>query len=343
MPDTQNASAAQGDPVITVAQLSKSYRSGWFRRSLPALRNVSFEVQRGEVFGLLGPNGAGKTTFLKILLGIIRKSGGNASLLGFPAGSRQGRRRVGYLPEQLRVPRHLTGETALDYYGRLSGLASSTVRGKRNALFEFVGLGNRGRDATSKYSKGMLQRLGLAQALLHEPDLLILDEPTDGLDPGARAEMRGLIRDLRDRGVTVFLNSHLLQEVEQVCDRVAILNRGELRYCGRVEEIGGFVHGDRGGTWVVTLIVSDPTAAQSVLKTGLASANDPAPSIEVGEVTTPDGRAPVSLSVGSQDQVDKAIDCLRSADISIFSLHKQSTSLEEAFLRIVREPDKSPL
>ncbi|MGI9515927.1 MAG: ABC transporter ATP-binding protein, partial [Pirellulaceae bacterium] len=209
----------QGQSTIEVRELSKTYTSGLiFRKKFPALHRVSFDVGRGEVFGLLGPNGAGKTTFLKILLGIISKSGGDASLLGFAAGNRRGRRNVGFLPEQLRFPRHLTGYTALEYYGNLHNKTSANVRDKRDELLDFVGLAGRGKDRVTKYSKGMLQRLGLAQALLNEPQLLVMDEPTDGLDPGARAEMRTLMQELRNRGVTIFLNSHLLQEVELVCD-----------------------------------------------------------------------------------------------------------------------------
>ena len=172
--------------VIQVHELSKTYRDGWiFGKKFPALNQVSLEVGRGQIFGLLGPNGAGKTTFLKILLGIIGKTSGKASLLNYPAGDRKGRQRVGFLPEQLRIPRHLSGFTALEYYGNLQNVPTSTIREKRDRLLDFVGLAGRGQDRVTKYSKGMLQRLGLAQALLHEPDLLVLDEPTDGLDPGA--------------------------------------------------------------------------------------------------------------------------------------------------------------
>ena len=191
--------------AIEVDSLGKIYRDGLiFGKSFMALNGVSFKVQRGEIFGLLGPNGAGKTTFIKILLGIIRKSSGQASMLGYRAGSRAGRQQVGYLPEQLRIPQHMTGYTALEYYGNLSHVSTRVVRKKRPELLDLVGLGERGSEPVKKYSKGMRQRLGLAQALLHEPKLLVLDEPTDGLDPGARAEMRKVIRRLCDEGVTIF-------------------------------------------------------------------------------------------------------------------------------------------
>jgi ABC-2 type transport system ATP-binding protein len=177
-------------PAIETSELRKTYVEGLLRRKRQeALKGVSLRVERGEIFGLLGGNGAGKTTFIKILLGIIRKSAGQASLLGFPAGSRRGRKLVGYLPENLRVPRHLTALTALEYYGHLSNVPSRIIRERRMPLLEKVGLAPRAKDPVRTYSKGMLQRLGLAQAMLHDPELFILDEPTDGLDPLARSQI----------------------------------------------------------------------------------------------------------------------------------------------------------
>ena len=177
--------------VIEVQNLRKTYRDGLFRkRKVEALRGVTLEVPRGEIFGLLGPNGAGKTTLIKILLGIVRKSEGSAVLLGRPAGNRHSRQKVGYLPEGHRLPHHLTGHTALEYYGGLSGLSPGEVRRRRDGVLATVGLSEWGRTPVRKYSKGMLQRLGLAQAMLHDPDLLILDEPTDGVDPVDRNTTR---------------------------------------------------------------------------------------------------------------------------------------------------------
>ena len=215
LPDT----AGRHEPVIQVSDLQKTYRDGWFRRrKIQALKKVSLEVGRGEIFGLLGPNGAGKTTLIKILLGIVHKTAGEARLLGQPAGRRIGRKRVGYLPEGHRIPRHLTGNTALEYYGSLSGMSVADTRRRRAELLDMVGLSVWGRTVVTKYSKGMLQRLGLAQAMLHEPDVLVLDEPTDGVDPVGRSEIREVLNVLKDRGKTIFLNSHLLQEIELVCD-----------------------------------------------------------------------------------------------------------------------------
>ena len=167
----------------------------------------------------------------------MRKTAGNASLLGHVAGDRAGRREVGYLPENHRIPRHLTGNSALSYYGGLSNLSMAEVNRKRPELLERVGLADWGKTSVRKYSKGMLQRLGLAQAMLHDPQLLILDEPTDGVDPVGRSEMRKVLQTLKEDGRTIFINSHLLQEVELICDRAAILVQGTLRRVGMIEEI----------------------------------------------------------------------------------------------------------
>lgn len=225
------------DAAIEVRSLTKTYRSGLLRRRFEALRGVSLRVERGEIFGLLGPNGAGKTTLIKVLLGIVRRSGGSAALLGKSAGDRAGRTRVGYLPENLRIASHHTALTAMEYYGRLSGLSWSEIKSERVRLLESVGLADRSRESVKKFSKGMLQRLGLAQSLLHDPELLILDEPTDGLDPVGRSHVRNVLTRLKEQGKTIFLNSHILQEVELICDRVAILDRGLVKAIGNVHEL----------------------------------------------------------------------------------------------------------
>ncbi len=201
------------------------------------MQDVSLDVGRGEIFGLLGPNGAGKTTLIKVLLGLVRGSSGAATLLGFPAGDRRGRRTVGYLPEQLRIARHHTARTALQFYGQLHGLDATTIRKRSSKLIDLVGLQGRDVESVKRFSKGMLQRLGLAQAMLHEPELLFLDEPTDGLDPIGRSQVRSVLQQLRDQGRTVFVNSHLLQEVELICDRVSVLDRGRVRYVGTIRDL----------------------------------------------------------------------------------------------------------
>ncbi len=307
--------------VATVEDLCKTYRDGFLRRrKIEALRGVSFQVRPGEVFGLLGPNGAGKTTLIKILLGIVRKSGGRAELLGRPAGDPRGRRRVGYLPESHRIPGHLTGNTALEYYGSLSGLSVSRIKDRRRGLLESVGLAEWGKTSVKKYSKGMRQRLGLAQAMLHEPDLLILDEPTDGVDPVGRSEIRKVLTRLKGQGKSIFLNSHLLQEVELVCDRVAILDKGHLLHVGGVQEITQL-----SGTEVVFDLVGEEKRIRSLL-----DAND------VSSWKSPaSDRFQIGMRVADQTQIDRLVDVLRQAGISIHSMTPRRLTLEQAFLQLI--------
>jgi ABC-2 type transport system ATP-binding protein len=198
-------------------------------------------VQPGEVFGFLGPNGAGKTTTVKALLGLVRPTSGQALMFGQPAGEPAARRRVGYLPENFRFHDWLTGRDLLDFHGRLAGMSAADRRARIPEVLELVGLAGRGGDRIRAYSKGMTQRIGIAQAILHQPDLVLLDEPTSALDPVGRREVRDLIRSLQARGMTVFLNSHLLSEVELVCDRVAVVDRGRVVGSGQLADLVGDV------------------------------------------------------------------------------------------------------
>jgi ABC-2 type transport system ATP-binding protein len=209
-------------PVIVTENLVKNYGK------IQALKGVTLTVERGEIFGLLGQNGAGKTTLIKVLLGVIKKTDGRASLLDHPAGAASARRRVGYLPEDHHFPEYHTGASLLDFYGALLGVPRRVRRRRIPEVLELVGLKGRMHSKIRTYSKGMKQRVGIAQALLHEPDVLFFDEPTDGIDPVGRREIRDLMQALKGEGKTIFLNSHLLGEVEQICDRVAILARGKL-------------------------------------------------------------------------------------------------------------------
>ena len=202
-----------------------------------AVHDVTIDVPEGEVFGFLGPNGAGKSTTMKMLLGLAFPSAGSARLLGHPLGSVEAKRRIGFLPEQFRFHEWLRGEEFLDFHGELCGLPRAERRRRIPEVLELVGLAGRGRDRLRTYSKGMLQRIGLAQALIHDPALVFLDEPTSALDPIGRREVRDIIRALKARGMTVFLNSHLLSEVETVCDRVAIVDRGKVVRYGPLEEL----------------------------------------------------------------------------------------------------------
>ncbi|MCH5377299.1 MAG: ABC transporter ATP-binding protein [Planctomycetes bacterium] len=319
-------------PVIEVDALCKVYRDGWLRRRrLEVLNGLNFDVRPGEIFGLLGPNGAGKTTFVKILLGIVRKTAGQARLLGFPAGDRRSRRQVGFLPENLRIARHHTANTALDYYGKLSGLSAAQVRRRRDGLLRTVGLADRAKDGVGKYSKGMLQRLGLAQALLHDPRLVMLDEPTDGLDPVGRAHVRRIMQSLKAEGKTVFINSHLLQEIELVCDRVAILDQGRLRYVGPVKDVtdagqGDMVAGLDAPNLHLELAGEDPQIHAALAGAEIAAWERAA-----------NGLLTVVLKAVAQDEVDRRVDQLRKHGVSIVSLSRERKTLEDAFLAIVAE------
>ncbi|MDQ3344347.1 MAG: ABC transporter ATP-binding protein [Actinomycetota bacterium] len=219
-------------PVHT-AGLRKVYGSS------TALEGLDLEVHPGEVVGLLGANGAGKTTTVKILLGLVAATAGEASLFGRRVADPQARRQVGYLPEHFRFPDWLTGAELLDYHGRLAGMPAADRRARIPEVLERVGLAGRGNQRLRSYSKGMTQRVGLAQAVFARPRLVLLDEPTSALDPIGRREVRDLIRDLREEGVAVLLNSHLLGEVELVCDRVAIVDRGRVVRAGRLDAMIG--------------------------------------------------------------------------------------------------------
>jgi ABC-2 type transport system ATP-binding protein len=219
--------------VVSTRELEKHYGP------LRALGGVSLDVEPATVFGLLGQNGAGKTTLIKILLGMLAPTSGSAHLLGRPVGSVAARRDVGYLPEDHRLPEYHTGPSLLDVYGGLQGLPRQERRRRAAELLERLGLTGREKLRIRGYSKGMKQRLGLAQALLHRPSVLFLDEPTDGVDPVGRKQIRDLLLAERARGVTIFINSHLLGEVEQLCDRVAILRKGRLAIVGTVAEVVG--------------------------------------------------------------------------------------------------------
>ncbi len=208
-----------------------------WKRKVSALRNLNLSVERGEIFGLLGPNGAGKTTTLKILMGIHFPTSGEARIMGKPLGDRDVKARIGFLPENPYFYDYLTGEEFLNYYGQLYGMPRGERKRKIPALLEMVGLSSAARLPLRGYSKGMNQRIGLAQALLNDPEIVFLDEPQSGLDPLGRKEVRDIILRLRDEGKTVFFSSHILSDAEMICDRVAILVRGELKNIGSLSEL----------------------------------------------------------------------------------------------------------
>ena len=226
------------ESVIEVRNLSKVYRDFWGRPKVRALNALSLDIKKGEVFGLLGPNGSGKTTTLKLLLGLLFPTEGEITILGKPAADVSKNERIGYLPEESYLYRFLNAHETLDFYGRLFKMPASVRKERAEKLLDMVKLAPQARRRQLKeYSKGMARRIGVAQALINDPDLVMLDEPTSGLDPLGNRDMKDLILDLKKQGKTVLMCSHLLADVQDVCDRIAILYGGELKVMGRVDEL----------------------------------------------------------------------------------------------------------
>lgn len=223
--------------IIETRNLSKTYRDFWGRKKVSALKPLDIEVQKGEIFGLLGPNGSGKSTTIKLIQGLLFPTTGQAFVFGKDARDVSKNERIGYLPEESYLYKFLNAEETLDFYGRLFDMTAEVRRERTDRLIKQVGLNHARRRQLREYSKGMTRRIGLAQALINEPDLLILDEPTTGMDPIGTREMKDLILYLRDQGKTILMCSHQLADVQDVCDRVAILHQGELRELGRVQEL----------------------------------------------------------------------------------------------------------
>jgi ABC-2 type transport system ATP-binding protein len=233
---------ADTNTIIETRKLSKVYRDFWGRPKKHALRALNLQIFRGEIFGLLGPNGSGKTTTIKLLLGLLFPTDGEAFVFNQPAAEVRKNERIGYLPEESYLYRFLSAEETLDFYGRLFNLDPKERNKRAQQLIDIVGLSADKKRKLKEYSKGMRQRIGLAQALINDPELVILDEPTSGLDPVGTRWMKDLIVDLRDRGKTIIMCSHRLEDVQDVCDRIAILNEGELQELGSVEKLLEDVH-----------------------------------------------------------------------------------------------------
>jgi len=316
----QTASAERGEPIagtgpsvpaIATSGLHKAYG----RRV--ALYDLTLQVGAGEVFGFLGPNGAGKTTAMKILLGLIHPSGGQALVFGRPPTEPAARRRVGYLPEHFRFQEWATGAELLDFHGRLSGLGHTERAECIPEVLERVGLAGRGGERVRRYSKGMTQRLGLAVAILHRPDLVLLDEPTSALDPVGRRDVRGLVRELAAAGVTVFLNSHLLTEVEVVCDRVAIVSQGRVAASGPLDDLAGAATQLR--------LLLDRVDADLLALMG-----------RYGQVARVEGTA-VTLDVDALDVAPDLATVLVGSGYRLYGLVPVQRSLEDVFVDLVGE------
>jgi len=300
-------------PLLRVRGLTMTFGRGFRRAGHRALDGVDLAVGRGSVFGLLGPNGAGKTTLIKVLMGLIPGWEGEAEVFGQRAGAADVRARIGYLPEAHRLPGYLTGRQVLRIYGMLSGKERRQVEQRIPLWLERVGMLADADRKVREYSKGMQQRIGLAQALLHEPELVFLDEPTDGVDPVGRAAVREIVAELRTRGTTVFINSHLLMEVERMCDRVVIVARGRIVREGTVDELA------RRTGRVAFELASVPAELERLLAL---------PDL----VRTPTGFE-AALESAQQDAV---IDRLRAAGVSIRSITPGRLSLEDAFIEMVQ-------
>jgi ABC-2 type transport system ATP-binding protein len=310
--------------AISVSALTKRYSTRFGRSHVLAVDGVSFQVEPGEIFGLLGPNGAGKTTTVKILLGLTRATSGEASIFGIPVGRPESRRRVGYLPEGHRFPGYLTARATLKVFGRMSGMSSRAIGARSAELLERVRLAEWADVRVKKFSKGMVQRLGLAAALVHDPDVLLLDEPTDGVDPVGRREIRDLLREEAGKGRAILLNSHLLSEIEQTCGRVAILRKGRVVREGRIEELTR-----RDARFRMVAAPVDEPLLQAFRETGAG-------------VERVNGH--LILSVRDLAHVNALVDRLRSEGRTLQELAPDRSTLEDVFVDLVKtdpEPEGS--
>ncbi|MGI6401440.1 MAG: ABC transporter ATP-binding protein [Thermoguttaceae bacterium] len=227
----------ESDVIVETKNLTKTYRDFWGRQKVRALKALDLEIHRGEIFGLLGPNGSGKTTTIKLLLGLLFPTSGEVNIFGRPASDVAKNERIGYLPEESYLYRFLNAEETLDFYGRLFKIPSAVRRQRISTLIQMVGLDLSNKRQLREYSKGMTRRIGLAQALINDPDLILLDEPTSGLDPIGTRNMKDTILKLKEQGKTIIMSSHLLGDIQDVCDRIGILYHGELKELGRVDDL----------------------------------------------------------------------------------------------------------
>ncbi len=302
--------------AIETQDLTKVYISRWKRREVRAMDGVSLQVRRGAVFGLLGPNGAGKTTFVKTLLSAVRPTRGTALIFGRDASQPEARRPIGYLPENHRFPTYFTGAGMLDFYAALSGVNASRRKKLIPEQLELVGLSQWAGMRIGKYSKGMLQRLGLAQALIHSPTILILDEPTDGVDPVGRRQIRDILGGFEQRGVTIFVNSHLLAEVETLCREVAILDKGKVALSGKMQDLTA-------GKGYRLTVAQPPEALAEELRVGATS------------MAVRDGF--VDFQFPTRELVNGAVDLLRAQRCDIEALVPTTSTLEDVFVRTVQK------
>ena len=297
--------------AIEISGLEKTYSVGfWRKRPKRALKPLNLRVEAGEIFGFLGPNGAGKTTTLKILMGLVFPTAGTARILEMELDDPRMKAQIGFLPEQPYFYDYLTARELLRYYGQLSGVESKSLPGKVDAVLARVGLPEAKNLQLRKFSKGMLQRVGIAQAILHDPKVVFLDEPMSGLDPMGRREVRDLIERLKEEGKTVFFSTHILSDAEALCDRVAIIHQGQLRGVGAVAELTSSVRGNVEVIWLGTAIPAGIKALATE-------------SHVLGETVR---------AVIAEDKQDAALEVLRREGLRLISVNPVRTSLEDYFI-----------
>ncbi len=302
--------------IIETNALRKTFTNLVTRRKVHALRGVDLAVERGEIFGLLGPNGAGKTTLVKILLGITYSTAGGAGLFGRSVRRSASRARVGYLPENHRYPGFLKGRQVMAYYARLSGMSGGARKLRIDELLKLVRMAEWAKTKMGKYSKGMQQRVGMAVSMVHDPDLLVLDEPTDGVDPIGRKEIRDILLELKERGKTIFLNSHLLSEVELVCDRIAILNKGKVVSEGSVDELTSV-----GNVWAIRLQDAPEHLPKLLTEKGF-------------QLREPD-EDELMLEAADLATLNGAVDLIRAEGVQIAGIRRRRLTLEEMFIDVI--------
>ncbi|OQW37638.1 MAG: ABC transporter [Nitrospira sp. SG-bin1] len=306
------------ESILKAQGLSKIFKVGFWGRSATAVQNLDLDVQKGEVFGFLGPNGAGKTTTIKMLMGLIYPTSGQAWLFGRSIRDKESKARLGFLPESPYFYDYLTSLEFLKFYGHLFGIRGAALEKRIDELLELVGMSHARHLQLRKFSKGMLQRVGIAQALINDPELVVLDEPMSGLDPIGRKEIRDLILRLKESGKTIFFSSHILHDAELLCDRVAIILKGKLVACGRVSELI-----DEGATHSVEVV------AEGLGSEGVARLRQLADRIIVQGTQ-------VLAVLPNRQQVGATLDIIRGAKATLVSLTPQKGSLEDLFIREVK-------
>ncbi|GAB4199618.1 MAG: ABC transporter ATP-binding protein [Sandaracinaceae bacterium] len=307
------------EPILRVQDLEKTFRIGFLRKRVEAVRGVSFEVRPGEIFGVLGPNGAGKTTTIKMLLGLIFPTKGSLSIFGQPRPGPEIMKRLGYLPENPYVYQYLKPHEFLDLCGRLCGIPASARRQRSEAILERVGLAHAVDRPIGRFSKGMTQRIGLAQALLHDPEVLVLDEPMSGLDPIGRKQVRDLIVEERKRGKTILFTSHILSDVELLCDRVAIFHRGKVTAYGALAD----------------LLTSEIRRTVVELEGATEAALDALRALGA-TVTVEEGRRSAALArvvMPGEEGARRVLEVALRHDARVIDVHEQRETLEDLFLR----------